>query len=281
MDLRPTRLGPLALLLAGAFFAPLPVVAQSAADVVDEMLRVYARNAQGVDDYTIVQEVMGTETRLYFEKEAVDGRPLFKLRQSSTAGVVQMGHEDDGTLNELYAAGDALSRSARYGGVEQIEGREAHLLVLEDLSSLGLSPTPAPAGAEFTPRQARLFVDAERSVPRRLEFEGEMAMEQGVFDVTSVIDMEDYREVDGFLLSHRSVVRIEGLGAVIDPEMRAQYEEMRRQLEALPESQRAMVEQMMRGQMEQVDALMSGEQDGMTIEIRVTDVRVNAGPPSP
>ena len=90
--------------------------------------------------------------------------------------------------------------------------------------------------------------------------------------------MEDYREVDGLLLPYRTVIRLDGIEAMIDPEMQAQMEEMRKQLESMPEAQREMMERMMAGQMENLENMMNGE--GMTIEVTVTEVRVNAGPPS-
>jgi hypothetical protein len=93
------------------------------------------------------------------------------------------------------------------------------------------------------------------------------------------VDLRDYREVESLLVPYLSVVSIEGIEAMIDPEMQAQYEEMRRQLESLPESQRAMFEQMMGAQMEQIERMMAGDDGPMTMEITVTEVRVNAGPP--
>ena len=54
---------------------------------------------------------------------------------------------------------------------------------------------------------------------------------------------------------------------------------MQRELEALPPEQRAMVESMMAGQLEQFRAMMEGEDAPVTVQILVSEVRVNQGPP--
>ena len=69
--------------------------AQSASDIVGRMLDEYARRAERVDDYTLVQQVMGFETVSYFEKEMVDGRPVFRLRGGTTAGTARRPPDED------------------------------------------------------------------------------------------------------------------------------------------------------------------------------------------
>ena len=249
--------------------------AQSAADIVERMLAEYGRRPDGVDDYTIVQTVMGFETVSYFEKEVVDGRPVFRMRR---AGNVDMS-ESVSDFDQIYTMGDELARRARYAGVERIDDYDLHVLEVESFEGMGLEQTVAE-DAEFRPTSGRVLLDVDTYAPRRFEFEGEMTNEEGVHTVTTIVQMGDYREIDGLLLPFRTVVQVVGLGAAIDPEMRAQFEEMQRELEALPESQRAMVEQMMAGQLEQFRAMMEDEGAPMTMEVLVSEVRVNTGPPA-
>ena len=58
--------GSVATLLVLGVLAP-ALEAQSASDIVDRMLGEYARRAESVNDYTLVQEVMGFETGSYVE----------------------------------------------------------------------------------------------------------------------------------------------------------------------------------------------------------------------
>jgi hypothetical protein len=262
----------LTALLVGA-----PAQAQSAAEIVDRMLAEYERRAENVDNYTIVQDVMGFETVSYFEKEMVDGRPVFRPRRGPAAGAA--AQESVADFDEIYAMGDELASRATYAGVERVDDYDLHVLAIDDFQGLGLEQTVS-ADSEFRPTKGRLFVDVDTYAPRRFEFDGEMTNPEGVHTVTSTVTMGDYREVEGLLLPFRTVVQVEGLGAAIDPEMRAQFEQMQRELEAMPESQRAMVEQMMAGQLEQFRAMMDDEESPMTVQVTVQEVRVNEGPPN-
>ncbi len=256
---------------------PAPVVAQSASDIVERMLAEYERRSEGVDNYTLIQEVMGFETVAYFEKEITDGRPVFRLK-STSAGGMTLGDSEDGSLDQIYTMGDELARKARYEGRDRIDGYDVHVLVMPDFEGMDFGRNMTP-DADFEPKRGRIFLDVDTYAPRRMEFEGEMTNEQGVHEVTTSVEMGDYREVGGMLMPYRTVISIEGLGAAIDPETRAQFEQMQAELENMPPAQRRMVESMMAEQLDQFRAMMGGSDAPMTVEVMVREVLVNAGPP--
>lgn len=265
------------LLVAGAAVA-VPVSAQSASEIVSRMMDEYADRTARVDDYTIVQDAMGMETRAYFEKVTVEGRPTFQLRRSQAGGMSLNGPSQN--FDEIYTFGSDLAEQARYEGTERIDNYDVHVLAIDDLSEIDFgSDMAAGPDSEFVPRSGKVFVDIDTFVPRRMEYEGEMTNSDGTHTVTSIITMGDYREIEGMLFPFRTEVRIEGLAAAIDPETRAQFEEMQRELENLPENQRAMVEAMMADQLEQFRAMMEGEDSGMSVTMLVREVLVNQGPP--
>jgi hypothetical protein len=220
---------------------------------------------------------MGIEALAYFEKESVDGRPVFRLRSSSAGGLNIGG--GGGMGGELYELGDELSRRAVHEGVQSLEGRDVHVLMLDDVQDLGFDQEVGP-GSEFVPTSARVFVDAEFYVPVRLEFEGVLTDERGEHPVTSLVDFSEYRDVGGMLFAYHTTLTIQGLGAAIDPAMRAEFERMQRELERMPPEQRRMLESMMAGQLEGFRAMMEDESAPMQVEIRIVEVRVNEGPPS-
>ena len=152
-----------------------------------------------------------------------------------------------------------------------VEGAETHVLILDDLRALELVPETGPEGSEFQPRTGRILVDADRWMPRRMEFTGDLDTGNGPMEVTSIVELRDYRETQGLLMPYHTVVRMDGLRDALDPAMLEELEEMRRQLEALPEDQRALMEQMFGGQMEQMESML--------VEMRVLEVRINEGPP--
>ena len=268
----------LAALVALAGSSP-SATAQSAPEVVDRMLDAYEERAAGVEDYTLVQEFMGTRTVLYFEKEVREGRPVFALRSTSAAGAPMQAVDDVGVA-DLYAGGPELAEHARYAGRERVDGVDAHVLAVDDMTELDLDLSGAAEEAGFVPRTGRIYFDATSWVPVRMEFTGDVEGPEGPVEVRSRVDLQDYREVGGFQFPRTTVDQMEGLAAAVDPETRAQLEEMRMRIEELPEEQRAMVEEMMRDQLAQMESMLGGE-DRMTVEMSVVEVRVNEGPPSP
>lgn len=262
--------------------APVIVAAQSVEDVVEQMYEAYERQAASIDNYSLSQSMMGFETVSYFEKETVDGRPVFRLRNASAGGLSpSLGDENVGH-GDVYLFGPELVEHGRYEGREQIEGREVHVLAIDDLSELDIAQPEAPEDMEFQARSGRLYIDTEMMVPRRMEFTGDAMTPNGEQELTMRMDMMDIRDVQGLLIPHRTVMNVQGLEAMIDPEMQAQLEEMEEQLAALPPDQREMMERMLGPQMEQIRQMMSGAAsgEGLTTEITVTDVRVNEGPPN-
>lgn len=258
--------------------APAVLVAQSSADIVESMLEAYEESVSSVDNYLVVQEVMGVESEMYFEKELVDGRSVFQLRSSAAGGFANEVDEDFG-YGDVYAVGPKLAEHSRYGGTEMVEGAETHVLIMDDLRALDLVPEVGAEGSEFQPRTGRILVDAQGWMPRRMEFTGDLDTGSGPVEVTSIIELRDYRETQGLLMPYLTVVRMEGLRDALDPAMLEELEAMRRQLEALPEDQRAMMEQMFGSQMAQMESMLGSEDGAMTVEMRVIEVRVNQGPP--
>lgn len=269
----------LGILATSVAAVPTHGAAQSAADVVERMLSEYASRVADVDNYTLVQQTMGFETVSYFEKEMVDGRPVFRSRTSVSSMGVNADVSDDSGLDDVYAIGEELGRRGQYAGVQRVNDYDLHVIEVSDFSGLAFGEDLAP-DSDFQPKSGTFYLDVDTYVPRRIEFVGSLTNEEGVHDITSIIEMGDFREVQGMLVPYRTVVTLEGLGAAIDEETRAQFEEMQRELENLPPEQRAMVEQMMAGQLEQFRSMMAGDDEPMSFQVLVTDVRVNAGPPA-
>ena len=268
---------PALLLTAFAAFSGGTAAAQSPAEIVEAMLSEYEERIAGVENYTMVQAVMGFESVTYYEKEmSADGRPVFRTRPAAITG--QQGSPATG-MDDLYAVGDDLASRSEYLGRERVNDVEVHVLDITDLRGTGFGSNVAQ-DSEFEPTRGRVYLDTETYVPRRLIFEGEMTRDGATLPLMATMDMGDYREVQGLLIPYRTVTTIDGLAAAIDPEVRAQFEQMQRELENMPAQQRQMIESMMADQMKQFEAMMSDDGAPMVIEVLVRDVRVNEGSPN-
>ena len=217
------------------------VVAQSASDLVHSMLEAHEARIEGVENYTLVQAVMGFETETYFEKRTLDGRSVF---QASFAGADGQRSSPATGVEDVYALGEDLARRSEYRGRERVGDYEVHVLDITDLRGTGFGSNVAQ-DSEFEPVRGSVFLDAESYVPRRLVFEGEMTRSGSAIPLTAIMEIGEYREVQGLLIPFRTVTTIEGLAAAIDPEVKAQFEQMQRELEELPAQQRAMIIELM------------------------------------
>ena len=271
-----------ALTAALLALAMLPATAQSVADIVEQMYDAYEAQAERVENYTLVQSAMGFETGTYFEKESVDGRPVFMMRSGSAQGAnLNFGlGSDEGGMGNIYEIGPELIEHGRYAGRETIDGAGVHVLQIDDLSQVSLAQQPAAGEMEFQAKTGTVYIDAELMIPRRLRFVGDATTPSGVHEVTVLVDSHDIRDIEGLLIPFRTTMEVSGLQAMIDPEMQAQLREMEEQLAALPPEQREMMERMMGAQLDQLRQMAAGDGDAMSVEVTVSDVRVNEGPPS-
>jgi hypothetical protein len=280
-----------------------PASAQSAADVANRMMTEYERRMENVENYTLVQDAMGIETVSYFVKEVDNGRPVFRYQFTFSSGMGLAG-----SLDLLYRNGEELAAHAAYLGVSNVDDYDVHVLeisdftgeefagmglaiTVEELAEMGLDVTVeelaemglelesrvTASDSEFTLPSVTFYLDVDTYALRRFAYTLQVENEDGVHPVTTTIDRGDYREVEGMLVAYRTVVRIEGFAAAMDPGVRAQFEEMQRELENMPPAQRPMFESML-ADLPAMIAEMTPP--SVTVQMLVREVRVNEGPPS-
>ena len=121
----------------------------------------------------------------------VDGRPVFRLRGGTAAGM-DMPDQGQAGMDEIFAIGDELSRRATYEGIERVADYDLHLLRIDDFTGLDFARNVTP-DSEFNPQSGVLYLDVDTYAPRRLEFEGEMRNAEGSHTVTTTVRMGDYR----------------------------------------------------------------------------------------
>jgi hypothetical protein len=260
---------------------------QSAQDVLQHMLDTYVERSEGVEDYTLVQEVMGFESEMYFEKETLDGLPMFRLRQSKVGGrVLTQPDEDDMGWERMYQVMPELMQRAEYVGRADAGGFPVHVVAVRSLHEIDFSPLPESEGSDFVPETMTLHVDADQWIVRRAELSGTMTAEGKQHDFTADVAMTDYREVGGMLHPFLMTVNVQGLAEAMGmdsekmAELQQQLEAAKKQMEQMPEAQRQTMERMMQQQMANLEQMMEGDgEGGMAIEVRVKDLRVNSGPP--
>lgn len=265
-----------------------PGAAQSASEILNNAYERQSDRMRGVENYTLVQESMGVETLLYFERDesggdAFDFTPKVFLVNGRDVGPMTGPDAVDEERWDPIGSFPAIAERARYDGEETVDGRSAHKIVVEDLSDIEMTPTVGANQDEgFEARSAVLYLDTDDLVMLRMDLEGTMENEGAVQDVSMTATFTDYREVKGMLHPFRMDVTMEGMAppdmsAADLEEARASLAEMRAEMEKMPEAQRKMMETMMSGQLERLESMVAS--GNLEMSLVVKDLRVNEGPP--
>lgn len=182
-----------------------------------------------------------------------------------------------------------LEEHASLRGRESSDGHDVFVLQVEDLGALGPDALPGLSGGEeFRPRELTVYLDREEYLLRGIRFAGTGTVEGEERELTVTVTPADYREVEGMPYPFRTTVSVEGLGEQLSDEERArmeqarqQYEMMQQQMKQMPPQQRAMVEDMMEQRFPQMEKMMESMAggDALEMEVEVSDLQVNEGPP--
>ncbi|MEQ1857333.1 MAG: hypothetical protein ABL963_12800 [Longimicrobiales bacterium] len=205
---RANRIVTFSVLLAGLFAGE--VRAQSVAEVVDGMYAAAERQAAGVQDYTLTQLVMGTETFSYFEKELIDGHSVFRLQMSDGGGFsLSLAGEDYG-LGDVFIYGPQLIEHGRYGGTEQLGNFNVHVLSVDDAAALEIVPPSGAGDTAFLAKSLRLYVDTTLMVPRRVVLVGNANTAAGPAELTIQIDMQSFLPIEGLWVPFKTTLQVAG-----------------------------------------------------------------------
>ena len=263
-------------------FALIPTSAASqtsAAEILEAALAHHEARTSGIENYTIVQNAMGMESTIYFERETVNGRTVFRPRRMSVGGQSMPVDDDEaGSPHEMLAT---AVEHVKLEGTETVQGRTTHVLAIDDLSEVpGFAPLPEDAG-DMELRRATLYLDAADHVIRRMVMEGTATVDGATQPLTMDIQLEDYRDVEGLLHPFRTVMKMTGpapnMSAADIEQARRSFEEMKASMAKMSDAERKMMEGMIQPQMERLEKMLSG--GGMEFVVEVTDLRVNTGPP--
>jgi hypothetical protein len=254
---------PLAVVLA----LPSAATAQNAEKILMTSLEEYEQRMEEIENYTIVQETMGFETELTFLRTEVEGRTVF----------VPKGQEEAaGGISNFYRMYPKIAERAELKGRESVDGKQCHVLAINDFSELDLDQEMGGQGA-FVPKTGLLYVDTDDHLIRKMQMEGEITRHGQTSPMTAVTVLSDYRDVEGMLHPYLMHITATGLAAGMSKEeaeeARENLAEMEEKLEDMDPNQRAMVERMMGGQMENLRKMLESGQFKITVVTK--EVRVN------
>ncbi len=260
----------------------------TAEEVIQNCVASYEEQMKGVKDITKVTDrdityhkwvtIEGeTVCKTLYEMEIMgkkfvtiyDG--IYQWGQDPVSGKVtkeKIDYNPYGTIENLETI------TVQYGGTEEINGYETHILDIGDITKLMGSAKPAEM--EELRVSGKLWVDEEDWVIRKMEMNMEGVGEEGEeITIKITIEMKDFRKDNGLLTPYRTVMAIDegvpGLSPEEEQEMREMLAEMQKELEEMsPEQQ-----EIMKPQIEMMEKMLTGS--GMETVTEVKEVKINTG----
>lgn len=263
-----------ALVLAALALSAAESRGQSAREIMDTALQKYQQQTEGIQAYTVTQEVMGTTITHRFVKQEVEGHQVFVPAEDTAAGRIPRG------WGNPYQMFPALAERAELEGTTALDGHPSWTLKVNDFSGLDLeSMTPEGARGEFEPDSITLYVGQEDHLLRGLAMQGQMAAGDSTRPISVSARFSDYRDVEGMMHPFVMGVSVEGMDAALSPAerqaARRQLEAVERKMEEMSEQQRQMMENMMGPRLEKLRQML--DSGTMETTIRVKSVEVERG----
>ncbi len=207
------------------------------------------------------------EVALTFEKQMVDGHPVF----------VPVGEGASSDFSSAIQYFPQMAERARLEGREEVEGERCYILAIDDFTGLDFGQMAANQEGEFTPREGRFFIGGDSYLMRKMVLEGDVRTDGEVSPFEMEAVMGDWRQVEGmwhpFLVTVRTLGAIPGMSEEDIEEAREAMAQMEEQLAEMPAEQRAMAERMMGSQMERLQEMLESGTFEMTIVTK--ELRVN------
>jgi hypothetical protein len=247
--------------------------AETARDVLRTAMDRNDARLKGIENFTVVQDVMGFEVTTYYETQIVDGHAVPVARETGEGS----GH----AMATLYASLPEMTEHARLEGTDTIDDHKCYAIRVEDMSELDLAPDMGGTTDEFTPKSMLFHLDQKDYLLRKMRIEGDVEQEGRQVPMSMDIGLSDYRTVDGLVHPFATTIVVHGLSSAISAEdmekARKALAEMKEQMAEMPEEQRKVMASMMSGQMQRMEEMVSSDEMKMTMKVK--EVRVNQPAP--
>lgn len=247
--------------------------AQSPREILDTMIEQYTNSIEHVETMMMITRMEGfMETdsdTTYYRKVETDGFPTLQAVNADSNTPASSYYN----FQENY---DALVENSTYEGTETVNGREAYVLFIEDVTALydDVVTTPEGQQEEAQPQSGRMYIDTDDYIPVRMSFDINY---DGEYTGTADMVMSDIRNVDGMLIPFMMEMKIEGISGSMSTEDMAEAQQSMKQFEEQMENatglQKRIMESTLKPQMERLQKIL--EEGAMTMRTIIEDVQTN------
>jgi len=258
-------------------FTAVAAVAQPSADrLAEEMINKYEESLSQIETLSMTIQVnegglIPDMTTRYVKKTNENGTPYLDLE-----------NEDDMEMDFSAMAGSVdqmvdLIRGAESISEEKVNGVDTYKIYVNDgdlLKSLDQGEMEME-DMEIVFDSATFWIETGSMNVRKIFMEQTV---EGDKNMSVEMNLDDYRDFSGYPVAMSMTMKIGGMSSQFSEEeiaeAREAMREMEKQLSQMPEAQRDAIERQIKPQMEQFERMLESD-EGMTMNISVTDVKVN------
>lgn len=249
-------------------------LAQSPEEIMNRMISQYSNSLDGIETMMTVSTMDGfmqtdePDTTYYRKVTLEDGTNV--LEDVSSGG--DTPGADYWNFKKNF---DAIAENSSYEGTEVVDGREAHVIFIEDVSALyGQTMGEMEDGEQGEPQSGRFYIDAEDYIPIRMSFDVQF---DGEYSGAVDVNMKDYQSVDGVQMAFLTEIAMEGISDQFSAEELAEAQqgmrELREQLENASGMQKRIMERAIKPQLERMEKIL--EDGNMTMSVKILEARTN------
>ncbi len=258
-------------------FTVAAAVAQPSADrIAEEMVNKYEESLSQIETLSMTIQVnegglIPDMTTRYVKKTNENGTPYLDLES-----------ENDMEMDFSALAGSVdqmveLIRGAESITEESIDGKDTYKIFVNDselLKSLDQGEMEMQ-DMEIVFDAATIWIEKSSMNVRKLFMEQTV---EGDKNMNVEMSLDDYQVFSGYPVPMSMTMKIGGMSSQFSSEeiaeAREAMKEMEKQLSQMPEAQREAIERQIKPQIEQFERMLESD-EGMTMNIAVTDVKVN------
>jgi hypothetical protein len=258
-------------------FTVAAAVAQPSADrIAEEMVNKYEESLSQIETLSMTIQVnegglIPDMTTRYVKKTNENGTPYLDLES-----------ENDMEMDFSALAGSVdqmveLIRGAESITEESMDGKDTYKIFVNDselLKSLDQGEMEMQ-DMEIVFDAATIWIEKSSMNVRKLFMEQTV---EGDKNMNVEMSLDDYQVFSGYPVPMSMTMKIGGMSSQFSSEeiaeAREAMKEMEKQLSQMPEAQREAIERQIKPQIEQFERMLESD-EGMTMNIAVTDVKVN------
>jgi hypothetical protein len=252
------------------------VNAQSPEEILNQMISQYSNSLDGIETMMTISTMEG-----FMATDTPDTTYYRKVTLEDGTQVLEDVNGDTPSANywNLKENFDTVAENATYEGTENINGREAHVIFIEDVSALyGQTMGDVESGTQGEPQSGRFYVDVNDYVPLRMSFDVEY---DGEYSGSVDVNMNDYRSVDGIQMAFLTEISMAGISDQFSAEELAEaregMRELREQLENSSGMQKRIMERAIAPQLERMEKIL--EEGSMNMTVTILEAQTNVSIP--